>query len=120
MDYIFFYLALSLIIMHEIDAVRCKEWRIFPGLASLGDKVGYIVFLFGHLPLFVWALWYLNQSENPDNFIIGFSLFCILHIGLHLLFYKHKYNEFKDWISWSLIVGAGLAGLFQLIWMSSC
>lgn len=105
-------------IMHEIDAVRCKEWRIFPGLASLGDKIGYIIFIFAHLPLFVWALWYLNHGQNPKLFIQGFSIFSIVHIGLHLLFLKHKLNEFKDWISWSLILGAGVSGLFQLIIMA--
>lgn len=118
MDYLFFYFALSLMIMHEIDAVRCKEWRIFPGLASLGDRVGYIIFIFAHLPLFVLVLWYLNYSENPTGFIQGFCVFTMIHIGLHLLFYKHRYNEFKDWISWSLILGAGLAGLLQLVWMA--
>ncbi|WP_158963520.1 DUF6713 family protein [Myroides fluvii] len=118
MEYLFFYFGLSFMIMHEIDAVRCKEWRIFPGLASLGDKVGYILFIFAHLPLFVFVLWLLNHSQNPLPFIKGFSIFCIVHIGLHLLFLKHKYNEFKDWISWTLIIGAGVSGLLQLIRMA--
>ncbi|MBB1138149.1 DUF6713 family protein [Myroides sp. WP-1] len=117
MDSLFFYFSLSFMIMHEIDAVRCKEWRIFPGLASLGDKVGYMIFLFAHLPLFVLVLWYLNHSEDPQPFIMGFSIFTLVHIGLHLLFLKHKLNEFKDWISWTLILGAGVSGFIQLILM---
>lgn len=49
---IFFYLGLSLLTMHEMDAIRCKEWRIFPGL---------------------------------------------------------------DWISWTIIIGAGFCGLLDLL-----
>ncbi|WP_394341844.1 DUF6713 family protein [Sphingobacterium corticibacter] len=33
--HVFFYLGLSLLIMHEMDAIRCREWRIFPGLFKL-------------------------------------------------------------------------------------
>jgi len=48
-EHLFFYLGLSLLLMHEMDAIRCKEWRIFPGLSMLSDKVGHIVFLFLHI-----------------------------------------------------------------------
>ncbi len=30
MSTIFFYIAVSCILLHEMDAIRCKEWRIFP------------------------------------------------------------------------------------------
>jgi len=33
-----FYLALSFMIIHEMDAVRCREWRIFPGLSRLNES----------------------------------------------------------------------------------
>jgi hypothetical protein len=39
----------------------------------------------------------------------------IVHLGLHILFLKHKNNEFKDCISWTIIIGAGLCGLLDLI-----
>ncbi|MFM9839711.1 MAG: DUF6713 family protein [Cyclobacteriaceae bacterium] len=35
---LFFLLALTFILLHEMDAVRCKEWRIFPGLSLLNDS----------------------------------------------------------------------------------
>ena len=112
---IFFYLGLSLLIMHEMDAIRCKEWRIFPGLSMLGDKVGHIVFLFAHVPLFYFIFWKVTYSDNIEAFIYGFNIFLIVHLGLHILFLKHKKNEFKDWISWIIIIGAGLCGLLGLL-----
>lgn len=102
-------------IVHEMDAIRCKEWRIFPGLSMFSDKVGYIIFLFLHIPLFCFVLWKLKQRQDVEAFIYGFNIFMILHLGLHILFLKHKNNEFKDWISWSIIIGAGLCGLIDLI-----
>ena len=111
----FFYLGLSLMMLHEMDAIRCKEWRIFPGLSLLSDQVGHIVFLFAHIPLFYLMFWKLSDSEHIEEFIYGFNIFMIVHLGLHLLFLKHKNNEFKDWISWTIIIGAGLSGILDLI-----
>lgn len=111
----FFYLGLSFLAMHEMDAIRCKEWRIFPGLSMLNDKWGHIVFIFVHIPLFYFVFWELVHSSNREAFIRGFDIFMMLHLGLHILFLKHKKNEFKDWISWSIIMGAALCGLVDLV-----
>lgn len=114
-EHIFFYLGLSFLVMHEMDAIRCKEWRIFPGLSMLSDKVGHIVFIFAHVPLFYFVFWKLAHSQNIEAFIYGLNIFMIVHLGLHILFLKHENNEFKDWISWSIIIGAGLFGLIDLL-----
>ena len=114
-DNIFFLTGLSLIFLHEMDAIRYKEWRIFPGLSMMEDKTGHIVFLFAHIPIFFLLFWQLTNSPNIDTFRIGFDIFLIAHLGLHLLFLKHKNNEFKDWISWTIIAGAGISGLLDLI-----
>jgi uncharacterized membrane protein (DUF106 family) len=98
--------------MHEMDAVRCKEWRIFPGLSLLEDKAGMIVFIFLHLPLFYWFAYEISTSRQ--SFITGFSAFLIIHLLLHVLFLWHKSNEFKDWISWTIIIGAAVSGIINL------
>jgi len=113
--HLFFYLGISLLTVHEMDAIRCKEWRMFPGLSMLSDKLGHIVFVFAHIPLFIIIYWQLTHSQNIESFIKGFSIFMIVHLGLHMLLLKHKNNEFKDWISWTIIVGTGLCGLIDLI-----
>lgn len=115
MENTFFYLGLSFIVIHEMDAIRCKEWRIFPLLSMLNDKLGHIVFVFVHVPLFFWIFWELTHSTNLPAFIKGFDLFLMIHLGLHLLFLKHKNNEFKDWISWTVIAGAGICGLVDYL-----
>ena len=110
-----FFIGLSFLTAHELDAMRCSEWRIFPGLSLLSDKLGELIFILAHVPLFLFVFYKLTNSTNLDNFIKGFDIFMIIHVGLHLLLLKHKNNEFKDWVSWTMIIGAGLFGLMDLI-----
>ncbi len=116
-DSMVFLIGVSLIVLHEMDAIRCQEWRILPGLSLLNDKSGQIVFLLIHLPIFYWLFWQLTNSPNTETFRVGFDIFLIFHLGLHILFLKHKNNKFKDWISWIIIAGAGMCGSFDLIIM---
>jgi heme/copper-type cytochrome/quinol oxidase subunit 4 len=109
----FHLLGLTFILMHEMDAVRCKEWRIFPGLSFLNDKVGLFLFVFLHIPLFYWVM--METQAGNENFRIGINYFLIIHLILHLLFLLHKKNEFKDWISWVIIFGASLFGLLDIM-----
>ncbi len=113
-DHLFFYLGLTFILMHEMDAIRCKEWRIFPGLSLLDDLWGYRLFMLAHIPLFMFLFLGLSQTEN-SHLIFGLNVFFIIHVGLHLLFLLHKKNEFTDWISWTIILGAGVFGLLDIL-----
>ncbi len=106
-----FLLGLSLLFLHEMDAVRCHEWRIFPGLSLLKERTGFLVFMALHVPLFIVVV---SALENP-GFRKGFDGFLILHFGLHLLFLRHPRNEFKDWISWMIISAAALCGALDLV-----
>ena len=45
----------------------------------------------------------------------GLDVFFVIHVVLHALFLLHKKNEFKDWISWTIILGAGVFGLADLL-----
>ena len=113
MDFDFFLLGVTFILLHEMDAIRCKEWRIFPGLSLLDDEKGFVTFTFAHIPLVYWI--FFEMKVRNENFIYYFDIFLIVHFFLHLLFLKHKKNEFKDWISWTIITGAALCGLLDLI-----
>uniref|UniRef100_UPI0032166640 DUF6713 family protein n=1 Tax=uncultured Draconibacterium sp. TaxID=1573823 RepID=UPI0032166640 len=114
---IVFLTGLSLLLTHEMDAIRCKEWRIFPGLSKLNDKSGHLIFILAHVPIFGWLLWQLTNSSNNDMLRTGIDVFLLIHLGLHLLFLKNKRNEFKDWISWTIIAGAGICGVADLIFI---
>jgi hypothetical protein len=70
-EHILFYLRLSLLTMHEMDAIRCREWRIFPGLSLLSDKLGHIIFVFAHIPLFFFMFWKLTHNQDIEAFIQG-------------------------------------------------
>ncbi len=115
MNDLIFYSGLSFIMLHEMDAIRCKEWRIFPGLSLINEKLGFILFMFLHIPLFIWIFWGLSQSADPESFKTRFDIFLMIHMGLHLLFLMHKNNEFKDWISWTIISGAAICGFVDLL-----
>jgi hypothetical protein len=112
-NHFFFYMGLTFILMHEMDAIRCKEWRIFPGLSLLNDVWGYRIFMLAHIPLFFFLFRGLSQTEN-SRLIFGLDVFFIIHVGLHLLFFLHKKNEFKDTLSWVVIVAAGVFGLLDI------
>jgi len=114
-SHLFFYLGISFILMHEMDAIRCREWRIFPGLSSLDEKLAFPIFMFAHIPLYLIPLYYLREDMNPELLIRGINYFFILHFCLHFLLLKHKNNEFTDWISWTIISGAGICGLLDLL-----
>lgn len=114
-QHFFYYLGLSLFIMHEMDAIRCREWRMFPGLSLLNDKVGHLIFMLAHIPIFYFLLKSLTVGPNQETPIEEMSIFMIVHLVLHILFLKHKKNEFTDWISWTIIIGTALCGLLELI-----
>ena len=106
--------GLALILVHELDAMRCHEWRIFPGLSMLPDRIGRMLFILLHIPLFVFLLVSLTAPVPGRAFIAGLDIFLVVHLGLHLLFLLHPKNEFKDVWSWSIIAGAALSGALDL------
>lgn len=110
-----FFLGITFFVLHEIDAVRCKEWRIFPGLSQLNDLWGKRIFLLAHIPIGYFMIWQLTASDSPEIFKTGFDIFLVIHLVAHLVYLKHAKNQFKDWISWTFILGAGICGLFDLI-----
>lgn len=115
--YLFFFIALSFLLIHEMDAIRCREWKLFPVLSQLTDERGYIVFTALHIPLYILLLWGLFPGGAVINsaLVAGLDIFCIIHVGLHLLFINHPENRFNNPFSWILILGAGLAGGLDLL-----
>lgn len=115
MGQLFFFLGLSLILTHELDAVRQREWRIFPGLALLDDDAGFAAFTALHVPLFMALLWALFAGGLNRGLAEALSGFFVVHVGLHLLALRHPENRFTGPLSWSLIGGAGVCGALHLL-----
>lgn len=113
---IFFYAALAFILTHEMDAIRCREWAIFPGLSRLDDRTGFVVFLLLHVPLYLLLLWgVFREGELQSSVAIGLDIFFLIHALLHVLYLRHPRNEFTSVLSWSLILGAAVMGLLDLV-----
>jgi len=116
MENLFFFIGLSFTLAHEMDAVKCQEWTIFPFLSKLNEKTGYFVFTAIHIPLYLLLFWGLYDKNGLNSSVItGLDIFFIIHIFLHGLFLKHPKNQFKSVFSWFLFLGAGIAGAIDLI-----
>jgi len=116
MENFFFLVGLSFTLVHEMHAIKCQEWTIFPLLSKLNEKRGYFVFISIHIPLYLLLFWGLyGQNGLNQNLIIGLDIFFIIHVFLHVLFLKHPKNQFNSAFSWIIILGAGIAGLIDII-----
>ena len=106
-------IGVALLFVHELDAIKHHEWRLFAFLNPLGDENAYRVFTFLHLPLFLIFLW---MTAYPRlNFEIAVDIFLVVHVGLHFLFRNHPKYEFKGWFSHGIIAGAGIMGALHLL-----
>jgi hypothetical protein len=99
-----------------MDAIKLSEWTILPLLARLDEKTGYVVFTALHVPLYVVLLLGLCTSSGLNlGLARGLNIFFIIHVFLHLLLLRNPKNQFISAFSWFLIVGAGVAGLLDLV-----
>lgn len=115
MTAVFFYLGLTFLLLHEMDAVRCREWRIFPGLSRLPEPAGFRLFMLLHIPLLFLLLRALPGAGENGALVLGIDVFLVVHLLLHLLFLRHPNNEFRDALSWTLIAGAAAFGALDLL-----
>lgn len=116
-----FHLGLALLVTHELDAVRAREWRVLPGLRSLPDARGRTAFILVHVPLFAVLFWFV---AHPDAAVrvwaqAAVDLFLIVHVGLHRTFTSHPEYDFHGPVSRGLIIGAGLAGVAHLVLLAA-
>ena len=111
-----FYLGLSLLFTHELDAMTQREWRIIPILNSLSDAAGEALFVLVHIPLYMLVLGCIASANEKTRIasrnILG--VFFIAHAGLHYLFAGHASNNFSSGLSSALIHGAAICGLVFL------
>ncbi len=109
-----FYIMLAFLFSHELDAVRRHEWRVLPLTSFLPDRTAAQLFIFMHVPLFFFILWF-SREGTASSFAAGMSVFSIVHVGLHWIYRKHPAYEFNNISSWSLIVASGAFGALHLL-----
>ena len=99
---------------HELDAMRCHEWRVLPVVSLLPERAGMQAFIWLHVPVFLAVLW-LGEGAVVNGFKLGFSAFAVIHVGLHWLLRSHPAYEFNNVSSWGLILLTGAFGAAYLL-----
>lgn len=108
--------AAALFFLHEMDAVRCREWRIFPVLEHVEERMAMLWFFWLHVPLFGLLIWGVTSTHGGSNlFSPLFGGFCVLHGFMHWLYERHPRNEFRNPLSRSIIWSCAAAGLLTAI-----
>ncbi len=80
---LFFAFGLTLMLMHEMDAIKSREWAIFPLVSRLDDRKGYYVFMIAHIPLYMLLLLGLGNGNGMNVTIRqGLDIFFVVHIFL--------------------------------------
>ena len=110
MDLIFL-AVVAWFLLHELDAIRQREWRFFFSRVPVGDETAYRVFTALHVPVFLLILVYLPSTI----FQIGFDLFMVFHGFLHLVFRNHPAINFDSWFSRVWIYGGSLLGALHVL-----
>lgn len=103
---VLFLFNLSLFLLHEMDAIRRSEWKLFVVLKHMEDEKAYRCFTWIHLPLYTLILATLFSPVQTVTFWV-LDIFFIIHSLLHLLFEKHPHNAFKNVFSRSIVYPLG-------------
>lgn len=114
MSHFFFVLGFCFLLTHEMDAIRVREWKIFPILNRMRDEAGYLAFTALHVPLYALLFWGLVGDGANRGLIAVLDVFFIVHVLLHLVLYNHPENRFRSVFSYVLIFGAGVFGAIDL------
>lgn len=115
-----FSLGLSLLLAHELDAVRGREWRLLPVLRSLPDTQGRDAFILVHVPLVAAIVWLAAHPSADVRFWFQAvaDTFFVIHVALHRVFLRHPDYDFHGALSRSLILGAAGVGFLHAALMA--
>jgi len=115
-----FSLGLSLLLAHELDAMRAGEWRFLPVLRSLPDTQGRDAFILVHVPLVAAIIWLAAYPSADVRFWFQATAdaFFIAHVALHRAFVRHPGYDFHGALSRVLILGAGTVGALHAALMA--
>ena len=116
---ILFAINFSLLLLHEMDAIRAREWKMFIILKSLKEETAYIVFSLIHLPLYAWVILTVSQVWSGGYAFVWLicDVFMIAHAAIHFLFRKHAANGFHSAYSNILIYSMALIAAVHFIMM---
>ncbi len=114
---VLFMINLALLFVHEMDAVKNREWRMFAMLKNMADEKACRLFILLHIPLYVAILLILMSPVQQILFYI-IDIFLIFHAIIHLGFRNHKNNAFTSMLSQGLIYSMGAISAVHLAGIS--
>lgn len=116
MPTILYYLGLSTLFTHELDAIMQAEWRLLFVLREMNDQSAYPIFLILHIPAFFLFFWLSHHSSQGIK--LGFrrvaAAFLIIHASIHFYLAGVPENQFQSLLSNTLIYAAATFGLLYI------
>ena len=107
-----FILIIVLFTIHEMDAIKTKEWKMFIFLKDIAEHKAYNIFLLAHIPIYLF-LYYVILNNWIMTYLVIDVLF-IIHTIIHFFFKKHKNNNFNTLLSKIIIYSLGTLSLIHL------
>lgn len=116
---VLFFLAVSSLLLHEMDAIDKREWRVLFVLRKLPDSGALRWFILLHLPLLValLALVAAESSSTTQSIEGGVDVFLVGHGVLHEMMSARGDASFASTFSRMLIWSAGLFGIVHLCYL---
>jgi hypothetical protein len=113
---ILFVIILSLLIVHEMDAIRAKEWKMFLVLKDMAEETAYRVFVLIHIPLYLFAFAVLFYDGAVVSYVLKvvIDVFLLGHAIIHYGFRKHSNNGFQSRFSKIIIYSMPVFALLHL------
>lgn len=115
METVLFSLIISLFLIHEMDAVHTKEWKMFIVLKDLRSSIAYKAFCILHLPIYFLFIYMMITNENKFLYFLFSDVFLIVHTLLHFKFRNAKNNGYNSKYSNFIIYFLGLLSLLHLV-----
>jgi len=119
MEMIVFIFLLVLLLVHEMDAIRTKEWSMFIVLRVLDDELAYKVFTLAHIPLYLAVILILVLADTSAVLILMYvvDLFLVAHAVIHFCFRKKPTNGFTSVFSQVIIYSMGVLAILHMCFL---
>ncbi len=110
-----FYVGMSLLVAHELDAVLQHEWRLLPVLSGLDEQTAASTFILIHIPALTILYWSAahDRKQIREPVRLGVDGFLIAHALIHLAVQNHEAYTFHPPIETITVFGGGVAGLLH-------
>ena len=107
--------ALSLLAVHEMDAMTHSEWLLLPFLGEFTEATGRDLFLLSHIPLYIGLFWALFYASWRGIAALIFCGLLIIHSAAHFLLSGHQHYTFIPPIETITVYGSAVVSAFYII-----